>query len=263
MTQYSEILDSYDSIHLGEMDNVRLMNRMDQKYLFSTFRLPEILSACSSEYRVLTICGSRSCRYETRYYDTGNMEMYTRHHNGKQNRHKVRFRTYLDTGLSFFEIKFKNNKGRTIKDRIKVKGETGRIEGDLEWLLENKTSYTREMLQEAIKVYYNRITLVHKSLPERITIDTCLNFQTSSNACGYPGLVIAEIKQDKSSRSPFIRLMQDHFIPPYTISKYCLGVASLHPGVKINNFKPKLLHVNKICHHSADSIATNLLQPGL
>ena len=43
------------------------------------------------------------------------------HQNKKLNRYKIRQREYLISDISFFEIKFKSNKGRTIKKRIKTK----------------------------------------------------------------------------------------------------------------------------------------------
>ena len=37
------------------------------------------------------------------------------------NRHKIRFREYVDSGLVFLEVKCKNNKGKTIKKRGRPK----------------------------------------------------------------------------------------------------------------------------------------------
>lgn len=220
---------------------------MDNKFIFHIDQLPDILDHLRDEYRVLTIGTARFSRYETQYFDTPALEMYTYHHNGKLNRYKVRFRKYLDSETCFFEIKFKSNKGRTVKDRIKLACKDYLITPEAEKLLTRKTKYDRSSLREAIRVNYNRITLVRNNLTERLTIDISLRHSTDENHCEMPSLVIAEVKQDRTSRSPFLRVMQDKFIPPYSISKYCLGIASLYPGVKKNNFKPKLLHVNKLC----------------
>ena len=81
-------------------------------------------------YKVLTISGLRQGRYETRYFDTADYEMYTKHHNGKLNRYKVRFRTYVDSEMNFFEVKFKTNTGRTRKSRVKCELHEFNIEGN-------------------------------------------------------------------------------------------------------------------------------------
>jgi len=243
-----EILEGFDSITLGEMDAVKLLNRQDVKFVFHHNLLPEILEKLKINYRVLSIEGNLFSQYETRYFDTPDLKMFIQHHNGKMNRHKVRFREYLDTGLTYFEIKFKTNKGRTIKDRVKLTDRNFTIQGELENLLRKKTGFLPAMLQEAIHVRYNRITLVQKNLMERLTFDIELNYSKEGITEGFPELVIAEVKQDRSSRSPFTLIMQDHYISALSISKYCLGIACLAKNVKSNNFKPKLLHVKKLCN---------------
>jgi hypothetical protein len=248
MINLLETLDGFAPISLGEMDAVKLLNRQDVKFMFHRNLLPAILEELKTNYRILSIDGKRFSRYETRYFDTADMKMYIQHHNGKMNRHKVRFREYIDSGLRYFEIKFKTNKGRTIKDRVKLTDQDFLIQGELGNLLTKKTGFLPEMLQEAMHVRYNRITLVQKNLMERLTLDIDLNYAREGKTVGFPQLVIAEVKQDRSSRSPFTLIMQNYYISTLSISKYCLGIASLNPDVKINNFKKKLLHVKKLCN---------------
>lgn len=224
---------------------------MDRKYIFHTNRLEDILVELKENYRILEVKGLRCSRYETRYYDTPGFEMYLQHHNGKLNRHKVRFREYLDSGLRFFEVKFKSNKGRTIKDRVKLRNDNRIIEGETEFLLRKKTCYDGTMLQEAIKVNYSRITLVHKEFKERLTLDLNLAYTFREKEASYPTLVIAEVKQARSTGSPFCLIMQNRFIPTLSLSKYCFGIASLNPDIKKNNLKPKLHNVQKLCFNNA------------
>ena len=42
--------------------------------------------------------------------------------------------------------------------------------------------------------------------------------------------------------------MKEFSVREKSISKYCLGIVSLYPEVKQNNFKPILLTLNKISH---------------
>lgn len=248
MTDFLNILETLEPISLEEMNDVKLLDRTDTKFTFNLRLLPEILSNLSAHYRVLTIDNHRFARYETRYFDTPQFEMYIKHHNGKLNRNKVRFRTYLDSGLHFFEVKLKTNKGRTKKSRVRLETNDYSINDKAEQLLTKKTHYTPDELSEAIRIYYNRITLVSKSLTERLTIDFDLKYQKNETVKAYPEMVIAEVKQDKSAHSFFVKLMNDYRIKDISMSKYCLGIASLVNNVKKNNFKPKISYVNKLCN---------------
>lgn len=248
MTDFLNILETLEPISLEEMNDVKLLDRTDTKFTFHISRLSEILAIASARYRVLTIDGNRFARYETRYYDTPDYEMFIKHHNGKLNRNKVRFRTYLDSGIHYFEVKFKTNKGRTIKSRVKREENDYSITEKAHQLLEKKTPYEPKELTEAIRIFYNRITLVSKNLTERLTIDFDLHYRKGEREKGYPTLIIAEVKQDKSSHSDFVRLMNDFRIKDISMSKYCLGIASLVDNIKKNNFKPKIMYVNKLCN---------------
>ncbi len=245
------ILNTFEPIGLEEMNAVKLLDRMDKKYTFTASELVDVLEAAKQNYKVLTIDGQRFAHYETRYFDTPDFEMYTRHHNRHMNRHKVRFRSYLDSGIHFFEVKFKTNKGRTIKKRVVRPFKDYSIEQEAQALLRKRTPYTENDLKEAIRVYYSRITLVNKNLKERITIDFDLQYGLNGKKQAFPNMIIAEVKQDRSDGSPFIDLMKERRIKDISISKYCLGVASLAENVKINNFKIKLHYVDKLCHANA------------
>ena len=112
------ITDFFDPIQLEEMEKVKLMNRTDRKYWFHFDFLPELLQTIKHDYYILNIDGKNQLPYTTTYYDTTKNKMYASHHNGKLNRFKIRRRSYVASRISFLEIKFKSNKGRTIKKRI-------------------------------------------------------------------------------------------------------------------------------------------------
>lgn len=240
---------SFEPISLEEMSAVKLMDRTDVKYLVPLHLLPELLKEAKSGYRLMEIGDVRMATYETLYYDTPELDLYHMHHQGKKNRYKVRSRNYVDSGLKFFEIKFKNNKGRTLKTRI-VKSEIdNRMDVSSSAFLGATTPLDPLSLRGVMWVDYKRITLVHKTLPERVTIDVGLNFRNEFRQKDYPGLVIVEIKQEKLKGSPFIELMKKFQLKSGSISKYCFGIISLFEGVKQNSFKPKLQELNKIILH--------------
>ena len=102
------------------MDKVRLMKRVDKKYLMSYNQLLQLLPLIKDDYSCLTIDNLRSFDYVTKYYDSPKLLMYYDHHNGKLNRFKIRFRDYEYIKNSFLEIKIRTNKGVIIKERKEV-----------------------------------------------------------------------------------------------------------------------------------------------
>lgn len=246
MTPTEQMLSGFEPITLKQMDKVKLLNRMDTKYLFNEKMLPSVLLNLSEYYRILEIDGRRAYPYETLYFDNEKFTTYIDHHNGKLNRHKIRFRKYVASGQSFFEIKFKNNKKRTIKTRIEVDGIAPVISGPSEELLLRITPFSAMELMPKLTVNYSRITFVNKKMDERVTIDIGLAYHTVAGEKSFDKLIIAEIKQNRAEASPFSQQLHALHINRLRISKYCLGVLSLYEGVKKNNFKPKILAINRI-----------------
>ncbi|MBI4947587.1 MAG: polyphosphate polymerase domain-containing protein [Bacteroidetes bacterium] len=257
--QLQEIIKNFDPITLTEMDSVKLMDRTDTKYVFSTDHLPVILKEMSAHYRLLEINEVRIHRYESLYFDTPDFQLYSKHQIGKQNRYKLRFRSYVDSGgLSFFEIKFKNNKGRTIKERVKVGEINSVISGNAEEFLKKVTPFDATMFEPKLWVNYSRMTFVNKFSQERLTLDTNLRIiktDGSNFSVDFPKMVIAEAKQDKTNHaSPFIRLVRKQNIREGGISKYCFAVFTLNDQVKKNNFKPVVRFIHKCVNQQVFSL---------
>jgi hypothetical protein len=250
MNNLTEILQKFSPISLAEMDSVKLMNRSDTKFIFRSELLPGILEQIKDDYFVLEVEGVRNSNYETLYYDTEDFKFFHQHRREKANRHKIRMRTYLESDLHFFEIKKKTNKGKTIKNRIVRKKQNVVISKRVNDFLLEKTKINGEDLVPKLWTMNSRITLVNRNLPERLTIDTNLSFKNEIKEKAMPELVIAELKQEKKHKSVFTELMHTHHIKEVSISKYCFGVIFLYEGVRMNNFKPKLLILNKLRHDS-------------
>ncbi len=233
------------------MDRVKLQNRTDTKFVFNADLLPVILNEIRDFYSVLEIKEKRTNSYETLYYDTKELRSYIQHHNGKANRIKIRFRKYIESELNFLEVKFKNNKGRTIKARKK----TGSIETILSQVskdfIEANSFYKGDEVLPAMWNSFTRLTLVHKTQNERLTVDLNLVFKSFSENTekGIPHIIIAEVKQEKASgNSDFIKAIKKHHIQKSGMSKYCVGTALLNKNLKQNNFKERILKINKLKH---------------
>ena len=249
------ILEKFAPINLKEMDSVKLMNRTDTKFTFSSTQLEIVLSEVLEDYYILEVNGKRISRYKTLYYDTFNYNLYTKHHNGELNRYKIRHRTYVESNIGFLEVKFKNNKGRTIKDRIKQHDVPEIWETGAENFLNSMLPFEAQTLVPTIWVNYSRITLVNKTSPERLTIDLALEFVKGTETVKLSSLAIAEVKQEKRTASPFLRAMKKHHIREGSISKYCMGIALTIKKIKKNNFKEKLQNLKNIIHN--DFIASS------
>jgi hypothetical protein len=238
------ILGKFEPITLKEMDSVKLMNRTDTKFIFTVNQFEMIMDEIKDQYRVLEVDGKRLSRYETLYYDTGKFDLYNEHHKGKLNRYKIRHRTYVESGIGFLEVKFKNNKGRTIKTRISKADAPRSWEGESQDFLAKTLPFEPNWLIPVMWVNYSRHTLVNKTSAERLTIDLNLEFVRDEVTKKFHRLVIAEVKQEKRKPSPFMNVMKKYHIREGSISKYCMGIAYTCDGVKKNNFKSKLKTIN-------------------
>ena len=246
LTKIHQILNTYNPISLAEMDSVKLMDRTDTKFTFHINQLPQVLELAKAYYKVFEINDKRISDYQTLYYDTSDLELYNVHHTGKLNRYKVRHRTYVDSNIAFLEVKYKTNKGKTFKSRIKELEVQKNWNSESTQFLLKKTPYIPSTLIPALWVNYSRITLVSIESKERLTLDLNLEFKKGDNEQKLHQLIIAEVKQEKAKGSPFINIMKQLHIREGSISKYCMAMAYTEPSIKTNRFKAKLLSIKKI-----------------
>lgn len=241
------LLEQFDPISLPEIGAVSLLNRIDTKYLLKINQLATILRQVQGTYRVLSIEELRLNRYQTLYYDTPDLALYRQHHNGRAERYKVRARRYVDSDLTFFEVKHKTNHQRTIKTRLRIPEVMGVMEQPVRLFVSQNTPFVAEDLEPKLWNRYLRATLVSVSSPERVTVDVNLEFEWRDNCRVLPGIAIVEVKQGSFSRdSDFIQQMRHLRVRPTAFSKYCAGIWLLDDTVKANRFKQQMRLVYKI-----------------
>jgi len=239
-------LNKFETITLSEMDDVKLMSRTDTKFVFNFLRLPEFLEKLSRFYKVLLIDENLIHDYKSLYFDTEDRKFYIEHHNRRVNRNKIRFREYVGSGLTFLEIKLKNNKGKTIKKRIKVDSISEEITKKQQRYIHKIIGYPIEVSAKQW-INFSRVTFVHKTQKERLTMDINLTFNNKKDEGDLKNIVIAEVKQERMSRSSdFMRIAKEMSILPMRLSKYCMSTLSLNPKLKKNRFKEKSLFINKL-----------------
>jgi hypothetical protein len=237
---------SFRPISLEEMDHVKLLDRIDTKYVIHQEDLPRFLQAVVNDYRLLVIDNQLIHPYETLYFDTPEFFLYQMHHNGRRTRYKLRFRKYVSSGLTFFEIKSKNNKARTIKKRMVVDSIPQRLDDSLNQFISKHTPGIYSQYLPALQVYFDRMTLVNIRANERLTIDLNLRYIVEGIEKKMQNLVIVEVKQDKNVLSPFRQLMKSEHQPHNFLSKYCMGIVSMNKGLKMNRFKQKMKSLTKL-----------------
>lgn len=276
------------TLDLDRIAAVRLMNRVDTKYLVDEALCMELLERAADQYYVQIIDDCRACRYATLYYDTPQWDMYHLHHNRRLTRQKIRTRTYVETGVTYLEVKNKSNKGRTHKRRMALDrslfaaAATDTAAADF---LRREARYAPETLSPSLATRFVRVTLVNHAMTERLTIDFDLHFDNvraagggnkDINGCGNNGmtgmdncfrpaaeashghtaslgrLVVIELKQDALAPSPMKQILAQLRVKPFKLSKYCIGEALTNPLVKHNRFKAKIRAIGKMAAHDSN-----------
>lgn len=249
MDEIVGIVNGMKPITLDEMKSVQLMNRIDTKYLVTEAQLREILNRVRESYYAQEVENNRFSPYRTVYYDTPELTMYIIHHDRHLVRDKVRVRTYVDSNITFCEVKHKTNKGRTSKERIKVQLMDNIIENpEAAAFLTEKQPYDVDTLLPQLETVFDRVTLVNFGKTERLTIDCNLTFNNkmNGNVTRISPLVVMELKQDGRAHSMLKEVLFDMRIRPFKISKYCIGTCLTRPDVKQNRFKRKLRKIDKL-----------------
>lgn len=241
------LLQQLPPISLAEMSCVKLMNRTDTKFLTTVQGLHELLQMAQGDYYVQEINGNRLATYQTVYFDTPQYAMFYEHQHGHANRQKLRFRSYVNSGLLFMEVKMKNNHGRTKKKRIAVDDlnlqDTTKAD-----FLSCYLRYADAPLIPTVRNNFERITLVNRAKTERLTIDIDVCFHGMQTGKDYDmgALVVIELKRDGLVASPVLAMLRELRIHPHGFSKYCFGLALTTPGLRLNRMKPKMTDVRKL-----------------
>ncbi len=243
----NEMITNFAPITLGEMKSIKLMNRLDKKFVTTYPTLLRLLEMTKDEYMMQVVDGERNMHYDTVYFDTNGYDMFYTHQAGWMNRQKLRFRTYVSSSLQFMEIKTKNNRGRTKKKRIEVKDinitDPERIE-----FINQHLRYPVGTLRPVIRNHFQRLTLVNQAKTERLTIDTNLQFHSllTGKRTTLDDIVIIELKRDSLSHSPVLKMLNELRIFPHGFSKYCIGMSLTDDNLRLNRMKPKLTYIKKL-----------------
>ena len=249
----TRVLSEFDHHGLADLDKASLMNRVDTKFVVPTQFIPEMLRQLQDHFSVLQIGEKRCFHYQSIYFDTPDYLFYNMHHTGRLNRFKVRVRHYLDSQTHFLEVKFKNNKGRTEKSRVKLD-----TFGESELTAYNHFLHDQRVPQvgslvPSLQNQYHRIALASEHRAERLTIDLNLSnlpLPAWSEPLPQRDFAILELKQARMDRSsPFFSIARAFSLRSSGFSKYCMGLALAGhvQNVKFNRFKPLIHRLKRTC----------------
>ena len=245
-TLINKLKDFY-SVSLDELKFVSLLNREDTKFIFHQDHLEQILDESKPFYKSLDIKKERIFNYKTIYYDTDHFLFFNQHQNGSKKRFKIRVREYSNMSDIYFEIKIKNNKNKTIKERYLMNGNMQKLEKSVKQKTEEIIGLSLDKLKPKLNVDFSRITLVDKNHSERLTIDTNLKVRNEKSEVRLNSLVIVEIKQGRyNPKSNFMKILRKKRIHETKFSKYCIGLIHINKHLKYNRFKPQLLKLNQV-----------------
>ncbi|MFK0007910.1 polyphosphate polymerase domain-containing protein [Paenarthrobacter sp. NPDC090520] len=223
-----------------------LLTRVDRKYLVPSASARRIFAGFTTEARVLEMDGSRTFAYDSVYFDTPELDSYMMAAHGRRRRFKVRTRTYVDSAVSFLEVKTEGARKATVKERIPYEP------CDRDRLTDEGLAYVNETLAAAIgdvefgpmepvlSTAYHRTTLYLPDSGSRATIDTDVTWQRPD---GQPWVldnaVVVETKSG-SAPGPLDRHLWAHGVRPCRISKFATGMAALHPELPANRWNQTL-----------------------
>ncbi|MEX1133192.1 MAG: polyphosphate polymerase domain-containing protein [Flavobacteriales bacterium] len=241
-----ERIAGFEPITLSEMDGVKLQDRADTKFIFAKGLLSEVLQEMQADYRLLEVEGTRGTKYRSLYFDTPDLRHYQDHHNRRTFRSKVRFREYVGSDLVFFEVKRKTGTGRTDKVRLRVSTIPDALTQEQQRFAMAASGRVEELMP-TLWNHFTRYTFVHKTRPERLTMDIDLRFAVNGIERPLGEIVVAELKQERADRSSrFAHIMRERNIRPAGMSKYCIGMLLLEQPVKYNTFKEVLLKLERL-----------------
>ena len=220
--------------------SANLQTRQDRKYVVPLHDITVLINDLPAESRVLTIDDRTQFTYCSAYFDTDDRKSYLGAAYRRPSRFKVRVRTYVESKVSMLEVKTRDNRGRTVKNRI-ASAPTAEIvlspaaRGFVAGFV--PTAEVAADLRPALTTTYRRSTLLPRTGQNvRVTVDTELAwFDTNGRRQEFGPYAIVETKTE-GGVCDFDRALWRAGHRPISFSKYCTGMAALDPSLPANRW---------------------------
>ena len=243
----SSLTSKFSPADVKLLANRQLQKRLDQKYILPMCKMGTLLEVLIDDFKIVPTANHGIATYETQYFDTKGYLFYTSHLRGKRPRYKVRLRRYPDRNLCMLECKRKNAADLTVKTRVEVPYDTTSLKSHHAFFTElpcNTQSFETSLFNT-----FQRITLLHKTLEERLTIDFNIGFTIDDKQIHLDTCVIVERKRSPvSTGSPVPHLLRFAQAYPLSISKYCIGGYHLFNTNKNTLYRTKSRVLRKVLH---------------
>jgi hypothetical protein len=228
-------------------ERASLQTRVDRKYLLPVADAAALLRELRPVARVLQIDALRSFGYESVYFDTPDLACYRLAAHKRPTRYKVRTRTYLDSGQCWLEVKTRDRRGRTVKQRLAydVRHRAVLTADGAQFVRESligtvATGREPADLRPTLVTRYRRSTLLVPADDSRLTVDTDLVCLTDEHrALHLRARAVVETKT-AGHASDVDRLLWRRGHRPVQVSKYGTGLAALHPDLPGATWRPVL-----------------------
>lgn len=235
-----DVTEAFHPITLDELnDTASLQTRKDRKYIVPLSMVEDLATELTGHGRLLAIDGTRTFAYESQYFDTPDRTSYLAAVRQRPHRYKVRTRSYVSSGLCSLEVKTRDGRGVTKKDRMSYDITNRKVltdEGRAFLQTFAQVAPDEPVLELALETTYRRTTLALNSQPVRVTVDTDLAFRDPDGTVGT--LVDHAIVETKTPGSPSMvdHLLWDRGFRPTKISKFGTGLAVLRPELPANKW---------------------------
>ena len=219
------------------IERAALQTRVDRKYLVTLPELAAVLGELAGTAAALDIHGRRMFGYSSTYFDTDDLLCFREHRQGRRRRFKVRIRTYVDSGDCVLEVKLDAPRGQTVKHRLDYPP------ADARRLTEQGRDFVARALdghpaagrlRPVLSTDYRRPTLLDRLAGSRVTVDVGLRFSGPQGVLAAPArTIVVESKSPGHPGAADVALSRLG-VRPVTVSKYCIGIALLHPAIPAN-----------------------------
>lgn len=269
VTDCTVATDDLGGVTLAELaERAALLTRVDRKYVVPHAAADDLLrrlAAVPGGARVLDIDGRRSFAYRSVYLDTPDLLTYRLAARRRPRRFKVRTRSYLDTREHWFEVKVRDQRGRTVKERLPrttggpTTADDGTVPFTHEVLASHRLLPDELDLRPVLATTYQRVTVWLPGCDSRLTIDTLLEGHGPTGTAVLPWRAVVETKTGGAT-SVADRLLWAAGHRPVRISKYATAMAALDTHLPANRWAPVLRRHPFVVHpgRPADPAPTDL-----
>jgi hypothetical protein len=246
LDRWHDALGGMETVTLERANAVAaLMTRRDRKYVVPVEVFVDAVGSLELDVAVLAIGERVVHHYRSLYFDTASLDLYRLAATGRRRRYKVRRREYVDDGVHMLEVKTKDARGRTVKERsMTMRAIDGAAGGQL---TVDEASFVVEALRAAgidsspplrpsVETGYRRSTLIAATEGWRATVDRDLIGASAGGADVRLGCDLVVETKSAGAPTALDRALWLRGVRPVRLSKFAVATAITRPGLAANRW---------------------------